>query len=124
MSLFKNVNVCYVYVRNWEAARKFYSELLGWPEAYASDEIGWVEWGEENHTHLAINRWDQEGEMPTGGTPKVVLTVDDAFKATEALRARGIRCDDVIDIPGVVTYGAFYDPEGNRLEFASSNALE
>ncbi len=122
MSLFININVCYVYVRNWEAARKFYSELLGWPEAYANEEIGWAEWGEEGAAHLAINRWDEEGEMPVRGTPKVVLTVDDAFKTTEALRARGIRCDEVIHIPGVVTYGAFYDLEGNRLEFASSNA--
>jgi catechol 2,3-dioxygenase-like lactoylglutathione lyase family enzyme len=123
MSLFKNINVCYVYVRNWEAARKFYQDLLGWPEAYASDEIGWVEWGAEGATHFAINRWDEEGEMPpVGGTPKVVLSVDDAFKTTEALRAKGIRCDEVIDIPGVVTYGAFFDPEGNRIEFASSAA--
>jgi len=121
MNLFKNINVCYVYVRNWEAAKKFYSELLGWPEAYSSDEVGWVEWGLPDQAHLAINRWDQDGEMPKGGTPKVVLTTADAFKTTEALRAKGIRCDDVIDIPGVVTYGGFYDPEGNRIEFASSN---
>ena len=120
MSLFKNINVCYVYVRDWEVAKKFYSDLLGWPEAYSSDEIGWTEWGEEGATHFAINRWDQEGEMPVRGTPKLVLSVADAYQITDALRTRGIRCDDVIDIPGVVTYGAFYDPEGNRLEFASS----
>jgi len=123
MSLFKNINVCYVYVRNWEAARKFYSELLGWPEAYSNDELGWTEWGEAGAAHFAINRWDQAGEMPpAGGSPRLVLSVDDAFKTTEALRGKGIRCDEVVDIPGVVTYGAFYDLEGNRLEFASSNA--
>jgi hypothetical protein len=54
--------------------------------------------------------------------PRLVLSVEDAFQTTKILRGRGIRCDEVIHIPGVVTYGAFYDLEGNRLEFASSNA--
>jgi|GEM_PF-5908694 len=27
---------------------------------------------------------------------------------------------DLLAIPGVVTYGTFYDPEGNRFQFASS----
>ncbi len=53
-----------------------------------------------------------------GVTP--VLSVDDAYKAAEALRKRGVKCDDVVAIPGVVTYGTFYDPEGNRFRFASS----
>jgi catechol 2,3-dioxygenase-like lactoylglutathione lyase family enzyme len=123
MSYFKNINVCYVYVRDLPAARQFYSELLGWPEAYASAEVGWIEWGLPDQAHFAINRWDEEGEMPTRGTPKLVLSTDNAFETTEALRAQGIRCDDVIHIPGVVTYGAFYDPEGNRLEFASSESM-
>jgi predicted enzyme related to lactoylglutathione lyase len=53
-----------------------------------------------------------------GVTP--VLSVDDAYKAAEALRAKGVRCDDVVSISNVVTYGTFYDPEGNRFQFASS----
>jgi catechol 2,3-dioxygenase-like lactoylglutathione lyase family enzyme len=121
MSLFKNINVSYIYVRDWEAAREFYSQLLGWPEAFSSEEMGWTEWGEPKQAHFAINRFDGEGEMPVGGTPRLVLTVDDAFQATTALRDQGIRCDEVVHIPGVVTYGAFYDPEGNRIEFASSD---
>jgi len=42
------------------------------------------------------------------------------IKVTEALRAKGVQCDDVVIIPNVVTYGTFFDPEGNCFQFASS----
>jgi hypothetical protein len=32
------------------------------------------------------------------------------------LRKRGVKCDDVIALPGMVTYANFYDPDGNRLQ--------
>ena len=34
------------------------------------------------------------------------------------LRAKGVKCDNVVSIPDVVTFGTFYDPEGNRFQFA------
>jgi predicted enzyme related to lactoylglutathione lyase len=34
MSLFKDVNVVTYHVKDWEAAKKFYGELLGWPVCY------------------------------------------------------------------------------------------
>jgi predicted enzyme related to lactoylglutathione lyase len=120
MSIFKNVNVVSLPVNDWEAAKNFYREILGWPVAYSSDEMGWEEYGVEGSAHIAISRWDGPGERPpTESSTTLVLTVDDAFKATEELRARGVKCDDAAVIPGVVAYGTFYDPEGNRIQFAS-----
>jgi catechol 2,3-dioxygenase-like lactoylglutathione lyase family enzyme len=121
MSQFKNVNVVFYYVTHWEQTKKFYGEVLEWPVVWASDEVGWIEYGYENQTHIAMNRWSGPGPVPPrngGGT--ATLTVDDAYKTTAALRAKGVRCDDVVNIPGVVTYGTFYDPEGNRIQFVSS----
>lgn len=121
MSLFKNVNVVYVYVKDWEAAKKFYRETLEWPVAYSDDQIGWEEYGVEDATHVAINKWDRSDPMPVaGGT--VVLTVDDPYQVDAELRRRGVRCDDIVAIPEVVTYGTFYDLEGNRFQFAGSSA--
>jgi len=34
----------------------------------------------------------------------------------EKLLGKGIRCDEVVSVPGVVTYCSFYDPFGNRLQ--------
>ena len=120
MSQFKNVNVVYCYVRDWAGAKKFYRELLEWPVAYSDDNVGWEEYGLEKETHLAINRWDSPDAMPLVSAT-TVFTVEDAYKTTANLRGRGIQCDDVVHIPGVVTYGTFYDPEGNRFQFASSS---
>ena len=58
MAQFKKVNVVYCYVRDWEGAKKFYRELLEWPVVFTDDQVGWEEYGMENETHIAINRWD------------------------------------------------------------------
>ena len=119
MSQFKNVNVVQYNVLNFEAAKKFYRETLEWPVAFESDEAGWFELGNPNETHVAVNRWDTAwGPAPTNGAI-AVLTVDDAHATSAALKAKGIKVDDVVAIPGMVTYGTFYDPEGNKIQFAS-----
>jgi predicted enzyme related to lactoylglutathione lyase len=119
MSIFKNVNVVSLDVTDWERAKKFYRETLGWPVAYTSDEVGWEEYGPENQAHVSISRSDH-APAAHGGT-SLVLGVDDAHAATAALRAKGVKCDDVTVIPGVVVYGTFYDPDGNRIQFVSLN---
>ncbi len=120
MSLFKNVNVVSIYVKDWEGAKKFYRDLLGWPIAWTDDQAGWEEYGVEGSAHVSISRWDDPEPIPAAnGSTTLVLTVADAFKTTDELRARGIKCNDAIAIPGVVAYGTFFDPEGNRIQFAS-----
>ena len=119
MSLFKGITVISYPVMNWEAAKKFYGELLEWPVAWSSDEMGCVEYGSENQTHLSISLW-RDATPPDRRGPIAVLEVEDAHKTIAALRAKGVRCDDVVDIPGVVSYGTLYDPEGNQIQFAGS----
>jgi predicted enzyme related to lactoylglutathione lyase len=48
--------------------------------------------------------------------------VDDADKAVAELRKKGVKCDDVVTIPGMVSFANVYDPEGNRLQLAKSLA--
>jgi predicted enzyme related to lactoylglutathione lyase len=117
MSLFKNVNVVSLNVTNWEQAKEFYRNVLGWPVAFSSDEAGWEEYGSDNQAHVSITKSDHAAS-PNAGTT-LVLGVDDAHQTTAALRAKGVKCDDVTVIPGMVTYGTFYDPDGNRIQFVS-----
>lgn len=120
MSLFKSVSVVSYHVTDWEKAKRFYQETLEWPVIFSGDELGWMEYGYENSTHLAISRWEGTEPIPPKlGGATAVLEVADAKKVTAGLRARGVRCDDVVEIPGMVCYGTFYDPEGNRIQFAS-----
>ncbi|HLF25220.1 MAG TPA: VOC family protein [Anaerolineae bacterium] len=120
MSIFKRVEVVAYNVTNWEQAKKFYGETLGLPVAFfVNDEIGWMEFGEKDDTHLAIQWWREATPIPPrAGGATAVLAVEDAFKAVAELRQRGVRCEDVEVIPGMTTYATFYDPEGNRLQLA------
>jgi predicted enzyme related to lactoylglutathione lyase len=124
MSLFKNVQLVSYHVQDWQKAKKFYQETLEWPSVFISDDVGWMEFGRENEAHIAISLWRGPGPIPPKkGGGMAVLTVDDAKKVTTALRARGVKCDDVVEIPGMVIYGVFYDPEGNAIQFASDASI-
>ena len=120
MSWFQNINVVSYNVSDWERAKQFYTSVLEWPVAYVGDSVGWMEWGKDNETHIAINRWDGPEPMPLNGGATVVFSVQDPHAVTAALRAKGVRCDDVVHIPGIIMYGTFYDPDGNRLQFAGT----
>ena len=116
MSLFMRVNVVSLEVTDWEAAKKWYREVLGWPVDFSSDEAGWEEYGVEGQAHVSISRSDHTTQH--GGTT-LVLSVQDAHAVTAALKKKGVKCDEVTVIPNMVTYGTCYDPYGNRIQFVS-----
>jgi predicted enzyme related to lactoylglutathione lyase len=118
MSQFKNVNVVYVYVKKWEAAKKFYRETLEWPVCWSDDNIGWEEYGVEGVTHVAISRWTDATAVPVGLGATCTFTVESCAATKKALETQGVRCDEVVSIPGVINFGTFYDLEGNRFQFA------
>ncbi len=112
-------DVSYI-VSDWQRSKKFYAETLGLPvAAYLGDEVGWMEFGEQNQTHLAIMLWRGPGPMPEGsGNGTAVFNVKDCFEAVAELRRRGVSCDDPLGVPQMVTWANFYDPDGNRLQVA------
>ena len=123
MSSFTSVRLVYYQVSDWERAKKFYAGVLEWPVAWADDELGWMEFGRGDGVRLAISRRHEPtpSTMP-GAAAVAVLNVENAYRVTDSLRAKGVRCDEVVSIPGDVTYGTFYDPDGNRIQFASNSA--
>ncbi len=119
-SLQKLADIAYS-VTDWQKAKKFYGETLGLPvAAFISDEVGWMEFGEKDGTHLAISQWRGPGAMPLPNDAGAVaiFSVDDAYQAIKDLRSKGVRCEDVVAIPQMVTFANFYDPDGNRLQVA------
>lgn len=117
--MFKRLDVISYAVTDWQRAKKFYTETLSLPVAnFFGDEVGWMELGDKDGTNLALTPWTGQGEMPTRGGAVAVFEVADAFKVIEELRRRGVRCDDPIGVPGMVTWANFYDPDGNRLQVA------
>ncbi len=113
-----DVNVVWYNTTDFARAKKFYSETLGLPVAYDVSEMGWIEFGYPNQTHLAINLWrDLATKPPALGGATATFTCDDVRGALARLEAQGVRCDPVDETPSVIL-GSFYDPDGNRLQFA------
>jgi predicted enzyme related to lactoylglutathione lyase len=81
--------------------------------------VGWMEFGEREGTHLAISLWrGPEPFPPRDGGAIAIFAVKDAYAVVKELRRRGVKCEDVIAIPQMVTYATFFDPDGNRLQIA------
>jgi len=117
----RDLNLIAYNVSNLERAKKFYGETLGLPVALALDQAGWVEYGLPHQAHLGINLWRGPDPMPpTNGGGHATLTCDDVRGAIARLRAKGVRCDDVQEIPGMVILGNFYDPDGNLIQLAQT----
>ena len=118
---FRDLNVVWYNVKDWERAKKFYRDTLGLPVAVEIDQAGWVEYGHPHQTHVAINLWrGPEAMPPTNGGATVTFGCDDTRAMVAKLRAKGIKCDEPDEIPGMVILATFYDPEGNRLQIAQS----
>ena len=114
----RDVNVVWYNTSDFERAKKFYTEVLGLPIAYDVPEAGWIEFGYPNQTHLAFNLWrDPATKPPAVGGATATFTCEDVRGALARLEAQGVRCDPVDVTPSVIL-GAFYDPDGNRLQLA------
>lgn len=82
-------------------------------------DVEWHSWIKEEGCHIGINRWTKPEPIPhTDAAPVATFYVGDASKTTEELRAKGVKCDDVRVVPGMVALGRFYDPEGNIFDLA------
>ena len=120
LGLFNSLGYVSFDVTDWQRAKKFYGETLGLPvAAFIDDEVGWMEFGEKDQTHIAISLWRGPADFPVPGRNGIaIFNVDDAYATVKELRKRGVKCDDVIAIPQMVTYASFYDPDGNLLQVA------
>ncbi len=96
MSKFMNVNVVYHYVKDWDRAKKFYDEILGWQVAWSDDNSGWREYGADNATHFAINKITEHARGRQGVGATVTFTVDNVDETHAWLKSKGIKVDDVL----------------------------
>lgn len=107
------VNVSWYPVKDLNAAKKFYGEVLGLKKTFEMD--GWCEFSHaEGAAAIGLSQL-REGEEERGAT--VVLRVDDLARVQKELSAKGAQFEgEPEEIPGVVRIATFRDPAGNRLQ--------
>jgi predicted enzyme related to lactoylglutathione lyase len=119
MTLFKGINVVSISVPDLDRARVFYGETLGLGvPVYDLPEAGWIEFSTGGAGgNLSVTRAGPDWKPCFGTT--IVFEVEDCRAAVEALRRRGVPCEEPVLFPGFVVFASFTDPFGNRLQMCS-----
>jgi catechol 2,3-dioxygenase-like lactoylglutathione lyase family enzyme len=97
------------HVRDFDAARAFYTQKLGFVETYVDEESRLAEL-ERAGMHIAL----AEGEPDERGVAAV--DVDDVLGETERLRSEDVEVGVVLEIHNEVRLADVYDPDGNRVQ--------
>lgn len=119
MRFFQGINVVSLTVPDLAAGRAFYETTLGLGKpVYDLPDAGWIEFSTGSDSgNLSITLGDKDKALAQSMT--IVLNTADCHATYEALKARGVRCDEPVVFPGFVTFCSFYDPFGNKLQMCS-----
>ncbi len=101
-------------VRNFDAGRAFYRDLLGFEEIYLDVGDGW-----SRLAHGSMEIAVSEGEADeSGGVAHV--EVEDVKAEADRLRAAGVDVGVVFELTGEIRIVDVFDPDGNRIQLAQS----
>ena len=105
------------FVRDLDAARRFYRERLGFTELIFDANDGWSKL-ERGGMEIALTT----GEPEQGGVAHV--EVDDVKAEAARLRAEGVEVGVVFELHGEMRLLEVVDPDGNRIELGQDVSLE
>lgn len=112
-----------VFVTDWDRAVRFYTETLGIPTTFRSDEMGWAQLA-TGEGQLALERTapgDVEADELVGRFVGVSLQVPDIEAAHKTLVERGV---EFLAPPEPQPWGGvlahFRDPDGNVITLFGS----
>jgi catechol 2,3-dioxygenase-like lactoylglutathione lyase family enzyme len=104
--------IVWYHVRDLAAARTFYTEKLGFTEAFVDADGEWSKL-ERNGSEIGLAQGEPEED---GGVAHV--DVEDVKAAAEELRQAGVDVGVVFELHGQIRILDVFDPDGNRLQFA------
>ena len=109
------VTVSWFSVNDFEQTKKFYSDVLGLKEIFATHV--WAEFAEAmGDVSIGLAADPRAGKEP-GAT--IVLQVADIEAERRRLEARGVKFEGKTEeVPGIVKLATFRDPSHNRLQLA------
>ena len=97
-------------VRDFAAARAFYTETIGFTETFVDEEGGWAKL-ERGEMRIAI----AEGEPQEDGGV-AAIDVEDVKAEAERLRSEAVNVGTVLELHNEVRVLDVFDPDGNRLQ--------
>jgi catechol 2,3-dioxygenase-like lactoylglutathione lyase family enzyme len=104
------------HVRDLDAARAFYREMLGFDETYFDADGRWSRLAREG-MEIGLT----EGE-PTEDGGVAHIDVPDIKAEADRLRNDGVEVGVILELHGQVRLVDVFDPDGNRIQLAQSLA--
>jgi catechol 2,3-dioxygenase-like lactoylglutathione lyase family enzyme len=101
-------------VRDLDAARAFYRDVLGFEETFVDWDDRWAKL-DRGGMEIAVAEGDPDVE---GGVAHI--DVDDVKAEAERLRAAGVEVGVVFELTGEIRLVDVFDPDGNRIQLAQS----
>lgn len=101
-------------VRDLDAGRAFYRDVLGFEEVFVDFDDGW-----SRLTHGAMEIALAEGD-PTESSGVAHVDVADVKGEADKLREAGVEVGVVFELHGQIRLVDVFDPDGNRIQLAQS----
>ena len=101
-------------VRDLDAARAFYRDLLGFEETFVDFDESW-----SRLQHGAMEIALAEGE-PDDSSGVAHIDVPDVKSHAERLRQAGVDVGVVFELHGQIRLVDVFDPDGNRIQLAQA----
>jgi catechol 2,3-dioxygenase-like lactoylglutathione lyase family enzyme len=101
-------------VRDLDAGRAFYRDVLGFEEVFVDFDDGW---SRLRHGDMEIAL--AEGE-PGESSGVAHVDVEDVKTTADHLREAGVEVGVVVELQGQIRLVDVFDPDGNRVQLAQS----
>ncbi len=112
------------YVTDFGRARKFYGDVLGFNIAWdMGDDVGWIEYAlPVKGAKIGLNLVTEGKVKPSSA--KLTLDVTDIEKMKDYLTSKGVKTDEITDIPNMVSYFNIKDPDGNPIQIVAEPRIK
>jgi catechol 2,3-dioxygenase-like lactoylglutathione lyase family enzyme len=101
------------HVRDLNAARVFYRDLLGFTETFVDEDERWATL-DRGRTEIALTEGEPESEEGAVAT----IDVEDVKAERERLAGEQVEVGTVLELHGAMRLLDVYDPDGNRIQLA------
>jgi predicted enzyme related to lactoylglutathione lyase len=123
---FKTDSMYFQYsVKDIERAKTFYVETFGFEVVWdGGTEVGWCELNlPVKGTKLGLNLLPESANL-VQGSGVLTFEVTDLNQARKMLLEKSVISDEIIDIPGLVSYFNAVDSEGNKIQFVGEPRIK
>ena len=117
MSWYKQFDLVWVPVVDFDRAKTFYEEDLEFELVLIDEDSSWAEFQISPGAKMAIHGVKATNANPIGA---LVLDVENLEKSELLLRGKGIKLFDKEEIPGLAKLASFADPDGNVIQLSQS----